>query len=119
MSNQKKKSQAHVPKDKAAPPIFDNNNLITEESQMDSAVGSSNRTFLGVDAILYPKENKNQVFPAHKKVPRKTKFAKNLEVKTDPRLNLDGLKGYGKSAARVSTIMNDMARNNLARVMQE
>jgi hypothetical protein len=51
-------------------------------------------------------------------MPRKTKFHKQLEM-PDPRLNLDGLKGYGKSAARVSTIMNQMASSNLARAVEE
>ena len=50
-------------------------------------------------------------------MPRKTKMTKISELKIDPRLNLDGLKGYGKAAARVSTIMNQMAQNNLARAV--
>ena len=53
-----------------------------------------------------------------KKMPRKTKISKGI-LEVDPRLNLDGLRGYGKSASRVSTIMNEMAQNNLARAMQE
>ena len=52
-------------------------------------------------------------------MPRKTRLRGVPELKIDPRLNLDGLKGYGKAAARVSTIMNQMAQNNLARAMQE
>ena len=52
-------------------------------------------------------------------MPRKTRMRGVPELKIDPRLNLDGLKGYGKAAARVSTIMNQMAQNNLARAMQE
>ena len=51
-------------------------------------------------------------------MPRKTKLVKQSDV-PDPRLNLDGLKGYGKAAQRVSTIMNQMASNNLARAVEE
>lgn len=84
------------------------------------ANGAPNKTFLGVDAILYPKDSKVQL---NVKKPRKTKFhsSSNYQdlAKVDSRLmNLDGLKGYGKAASRVSTIMNEMAQNNLAKQLE-
>ena len=80
-------------------------NLETEEDQSATLAGANNKTFLGVDAILYPKDGKIGQAPA-KKTQQRGKKSKLQELKIDPRLNLDGLKGYGKSAARVSTIMN-------------
>ena len=45
-----------------------------------------NRTFLGVDAILYPKDTKKQVAPQKKS--RRTGFINdNLNVAKDPTLN--------------------------------
>lgn len=58
---------------------------------------TTNATFLGVDAILYPKEVKNQS-------PQRRRGAKD---RPDNNLQKKGLVGYGKAGARVSILMNE------------
>ena len=65
MNSQKKKNQAAQKDEKknnnAAPSasvLNTQQNLDTEEDQAGTLAGASNKTFLGVDTILYPKEGK-------------------------------------------------------------
>ena len=77
---------------------------------------SKNRTFLGVDAILYPKESKKANIPAKKT----RRAAINVDTK-DPSqqyMEIEGLRGYGKSGARVSAILNEMNAKTLLQKAQ-
>ena len=73
MNSQKKKNQAAQKDEKknnnAAPSasvLNTQQNLDTEEDQAGTLAGASNKTFLGVDTILYPKEGKMGQAPAKK-----------------------------------------------------
>jgi hypothetical protein len=80
---------------------------------------TKNRTFLGVDSILYPKETKKTAAPSKKtrrvalhndSTTNKDNVSSYLEVK--------GLSGYGKSGARVSAILNEMSAKTLLQKAQ-
>lgn len=81
-----------------------------------NTISRKNKTFLGVDSILYPKDAVKPA-PALKKQRRAglnlvTQGSATLDAAGQFR-DLDGLKGFGKSGARVSAIMNEMNAKNL------
>ena len=61
---------------------------------------------------MYPKESKKQAAPA-----KKTRRAAITQVEVkDPSqqyMEIEGLRGYGKSGARVSAILNEMNAKTL------
>jgi hypothetical protein len=60
---------------------------------------SEKKTFLPIDAILYPKESSASKLDKIKKMKAKQGVVKQIE--------LAGLKGFGKAASRVSMLMNE------------
>ena len=69
MNSQKKKNQVAKEEKvstKAAPGASMLQNLETEEDTQATLAGANNKTFLGVDAILYPKDGKIGQAPAKK-----------------------------------------------------
>jgi len=78
-----------------------------------------NRTFLGVDSILYPKETKKAHAPSKKT--RRVALLNDPANNKDPSssyLEVNGLRGYGKSGARVSAILNEMNAKTLLQKAQ-
>ena len=74
-----------------------------------------NRTFLGIDSILYPKETKPA---ANQKKTRRGAVVHESSVNAakDPKkqyLEVEALRGFGKSGARVSSILNEMQAKKL------
>ena len=73
--------------------------------------------FLGIDAILYPKETKK---PAtnQKKGRRAAVVNDSAMGGAKEYLEIEGLRGYGKSGARVSAILSEMNAKSLLQKTQ-
>lgn len=67
--------------------------------QKTPQTSSEKKTFLPIDAILYPKESSTSKLEKIKKMRAKQGISKNHE--------LAGLKGFGKAASRVSMLINE------------
>ena len=78
---------------------------------------SKNRTFLGINSILYPKETKKPV-AAQKKGRRAAVTNESAIAGAKEYLEVEGLKGYGKSGARVSAILSEMNAKTLLQKTQ-
>ena len=79
-----------------------------------SIQSQKNRTFLGIDSILYPKEAKPQA--NQKKTRRGAVMDSSTNAAKDPKkqyLEVEALRGFGKSGARISSIMNEMQAKKL------
>lgn len=83
-----------------------------------TSFSSKNRTFLPIDAIMYPKERK-QAAPNQKKSRRAALAADTAPADLSSQyMMLDGLRGFGKSGARVSQIMSEMNAKSLLKQAQ-
>lgn len=72
------------------------------------------KTFLSIDAILYPKIKEARTVDSQgKPIRRKTIFIKDSAVPDKP-----GLRGYGKSARKVAEIMKDKQLDSLVENLQ-
>lgn len=71
----------------------------------------SKKTFLSIDAILYPKIKEVRTVDSQgKPIRRKTMFVRDSDK--------PGLRGYGKSAKKVAEIMKDKQLDSLVEKLQ-
>lgn len=71
---------------------------------------------MGIDAILYPKQSKKPAAPAKKT--RRAAIQMDAKDPSTQYMEVEGLRGYGKSGARVSAILNEMSAKTLLQKAQ-
>lgn len=75
-------------------------------------MSTKNRTFLSIDSILYPKETKKPA--SHNKKGRRAAVVNDSNMGgAKEYMEIEGLRGYGKSGARVSAILSEMNAKNM------